>query len=241
MKLTKLNEAFPPLHAHPPSAGHPEDCVLLLTEKLRHRTTIAVGLPARLRANTSSNCGTIRTPSSPASAPCLRTIASSLTDPDCREAVRLLRIVLDSLLRLPLGSQMVKSAQEDLVVIATSAASPERNAPAGSITARACLQFDGANGRADIRQAIDWLGEQRYLSLLVEAGSKVNWAVLEAEAADKIYFYYAPKILGGTESLPMAGGLGRRRRSDAIQVDRVTLHPIAPNEFAVEGYVHRDH
>ncbi len=143
-------------------------------------------------------------------------------------------------MRLPLGSQMVKSAQDDLVVIATSAASSDRKRQLESCGVRV-LQFDGASGRADIRQSIDWLGEHKYLSLLVEAGSKVNWAVLEAEAADKIYFYYAPKILGGTESLPMAGGLGRRRRSDAIQVDRVTLHPIAPNEFAVEGYVHRDH
>ena len=111
---------------------------------------------------------------------------------------------------------MVKAANQDLVVIATSAASPERKRQLEECGVRVLL-FDGADGRADIRQAIDWLGEQRYLSLLIEAGSKVNWAVLEAEAADKIYFYYAPKILGGTESLPMAGGLGRRRRSDAIQ------------------------
>ena len=152
----------------------------------------------------------------------------------------LLRIVLDSRLRLPLTSQMVTSAQDDLVVIATSAASPDRKRQLEDRGVRVLIR-DGADGRADISQTVNWLGEQRYLSLLIEAGSKVNWAVLEAEAADKVFFYYAPKILGGTESLPMAGGLGRRRRSDAIQVERLTVHPIAPNEFAVEGYVHRDH
>ena len=152
----------------------------------------------------------------------------------------LLRIVLDSRLRLPLTSQMVTSAQDDLVVIATSAASPDRKRQLEDRGVRVLIR-DGADGRADISQTVNWLGEQRYLSLLIEAGSKVNWAVLEAEAADKVFFYYAPKILGGTESLPMAGGLGRRRRSDAIQVERLTVHPIAPNEVAVEGYVHRDH
>jgi len=152
----------------------------------------------------------------------------------------LLRIVLDSRLRLPLTSQMVTSAQDDLVVIATSAASPDRKRQLEDRGVRVLIR-DGADGRADISETVNWLGEQRYLSLLIEAGSKVNWAVLEAEAADKVFFYYAPKILGGTESLPMAGGLGRRRRSDAIQVERLTVHPIAPNEFAVEGYVHRDH
>jgi diaminohydroxyphosphoribosylaminopyrimidine deaminase/5-amino-6-(5-phosphoribosylamino)uracil reductase len=152
----------------------------------------------------------------------------------------LLRIVLDSRLRLPLTSQMVASTQDDVLVVATSAASPDRKRKLEDLGVRVLI-CDGANGRADICQTVGWLGQQRYLSLLVEAGSKVNWAVLEAEAADKVFFYYAPKILGGTESLPMAGGLGRRRRSDAIQVERLTVHPIAPNEFAVEGYVHRDH
>ncbi len=152
----------------------------------------------------------------------------------------LMRVVLDSRLRLPLNSRMVTSVENDLTVIATSAAPVERKR---QIEERGVnvLIFDGANGRADIAQAVNWLGAQRYLSLLVEAGSKVNWAVLEAECVDKVFFYYAPKILGGTESLPMAGGLGRRRRSDAINIERVTLHSIASNEFAVEGYVHRDH
>ena len=53
--------------------------------------------------------------------------------------------------------------------------------------------------------------------------------------------YYGPKILGGLEALPLAGGIGRRRRVDAIRVHNVTIHPILPDEFAIEGYVHRDH
>ena len=60
---------------------------------------------------------------------------------------------------------------------------------------------------------------------------------------DRIFFYYGPKILGGLEALPLAGGIGRRRRADAIRIGGVTIHPIPPDEFAVEGYVdvHRDY
>ena len=60
---------------------------------------------------------------------------------------------------------------------------------------------------------------------------------------DRIFFYYGPKILGGLEALPLAGGIGRRRRADAIRIHGVTIHPIPPDEFAVEGYVdvHRDY
>ena len=71
------------------------------------------------------------------------------------------------------------------------------------------------------------MAQQQYLSVMIEAGSKVNWAALETGVADKIFFYYAPKILGGLESLSMAGGMGRRRRADAIRISayRVAPHP----------------
>lgn len=152
----------------------------------------------------------------------------------------LMRVVLDSRLRLPLSSQMVVSADSDLTIVTTSAAPAEKKRALEERGARV-LSFDGPGGRADIHRTVQWLGEQQYLSLLVEAGSKVNWAVLEAQAVDKVFFYYAPKILGGLESVSMAGGIGRRRRVDAIQLRHIQLHPIAPDEFAVEGYVHRDY
>ena len=80
------------------------------------------------------------------------------------------------------------------------------------------------------------LAREKYLSLMIEAGSRVNWTALESGVADKIFFYYAPKILGGTQSLPVAGGAGRRRRADAIQFHDVKLHSITADEFAVEAW-----
>ncbi len=74
---------------------------------------------------------------------------------------------------------------------------------------------------------------------MIEAGSKVNWSVLESGVADKIFFYYAPKILGGMHSLPVGGGVGRRRRNDAIRVRGVRLHTIAADEFAVEAWLEK--
>jgi len=155
----------------------------------------------------------------------------------------LLRIVMDSLLRLPLDSKMAKSVSgNDLVVVTTSASSPERRKALEARGVRV-LVFDGPGGRADLRSVIDWLARQKYLSLMIEAGSKLNWTALESGAVDRIFFYYGPKILGGLEALPLAGGIGRRRRADAIRIHGITIHPIPPDEFAVEGYldVHRDY
>ncbi|HWC98395.1 MAG TPA: bifunctional diaminohydroxyphosphoribosylaminopyrimidine deaminase/5-amino-6-(5-phosphoribosylamino)uracil reductase RibD [Candidatus Sulfopaludibacter sp.] len=166
-----------------------------------------------------------------------------LTDRSGLPRVRpLLRIVMDSQLRLPLDSKIVRSVNQDLLVVTTSASSPERRK---ALEARGVevVRFDGPGGRSDLRSIVNRLGERRYLSLMIEAGSKVNWTALETGCVDRIFFYYGPKILGGLEALPLAGGIGRRRRSDAIRIHNVTLHPIPPDEFAVEGYVdvHGDH
>jgi len=151
----------------------------------------------------------------------------------------LLRVVLDSTLRLPLESRLVETANEDLIVVGTSAASAERRR---ALENRGIVVkvFDGPRGRVDIRDVIALLGERRCLSVMIEAGSKVNWAALESGAVDKVFLYYAPKILGGLQSLPMAGGIGRMRRADAILLERTTLLPIPPDEFAVEAYVRKD-
>jgi diaminohydroxyphosphoribosylaminopyrimidine deaminase/5-amino-6-(5-phosphoribosylamino)uracil reductase len=151
----------------------------------------------------------------------------------------LFRVVLDSTLRIPSASKLVQSAKGDLLIATTSAASPDRRKvlEARGVEVRA---FDGPRGRVDIRDVISLLGERRCLSAMFEAGSKLNWAVLESHAVDKVFLYYAPKILGGLESLPMAGGTGRMSRTDAIQLHRTALHPIPPDEFAVEAWIRKE-
>jgi diaminohydroxyphosphoribosylaminopyrimidine deaminase/5-amino-6-(5-phosphoribosylamino)uracil reductase len=150
----------------------------------------------------------------------------------------LLRVVLDSTLRIPPGSRLVQSAKDDLLIATTSAASPERRRvlEARGVEVRA---FDGPRGRVDIRDVVSLLSERRCLSAMLEAGSKLNWAALESNVVDKVFLYYAPKILGGFDSLPMAGGAGRLSRTDAIQLHRTTLHSITPDEFAVEAWVRK--
>lgn len=162
-----------------------------------------------------------------------------LTDRSGHERPRpLLRIVVDSLLRIPVKSRMVQSCLDDVLVATTSAADPKRREQLEQAGVRIVV-VDGKRGRVSLRKLIDHLANEHYLSLMIEAGSKVNWAALEEEVVDKVFFYYAPKILGGLESLPVAGGAGKRSRADAIMLERICLHPIPPDEFAVEGYLLR--
>lgn len=162
-----------------------------------------------------------------------------LTDRSGLERSRpLLRVVLDSHLRLPLDSAMVQSCRGDVLAVCTSVA-PSARREALEARGVEVVIADGEAGRASLRKVVKLLGERRYLSVMVEAGSKLNWDALESGSADRILFYYAPKIMGGMQSLPVAGGLGRRRRVDAIQFKELKLHPIPPDEFAVEAWFDR--
>jgi diaminohydroxyphosphoribosylaminopyrimidine deaminase/5-amino-6-(5-phosphoribosylamino)uracil reductase len=160
-----------------------------------------------------------------------------LTDRSGMERSRpLLRILLDSQLRVPLTAKIITSAKNDVLVVGTSVAPADRR-KALETAGIQVLIADGQGGRTDPTKVIEHLAQQRYLSLMVEAGSHVNWTMLDSQIADKVFFYYAPKILGGMKSIPVAGGTGRQRRVDAIMLERVTVHPVSTDEFAVEAYV----
>ena len=66
------------------------------------------------------------------------------------------------------------------------------------------------DGRPDLERVLAKLGEREITSLIIEGGAMVNWAALSAGIVDKIFFYYAPKILAGTGSIPFALGAGYR-------------------------------
>jgi len=146
------------------------------------------------------------------------------------------REVMDSQLRLPPESHLATSCKGDVLVATTSAASSERRKRLEGMGLR-IENLENKDGRVSVQAVIDLLSRENYLSLMIEAGSRVNWAALESGIVDKVFFYYAPKILGGLQSLPVVGGAGRKRRKDAIRFRDVRLHSIALDEFAVEAYM----
>ncbi|HNY42531.1 MAG TPA: bifunctional diaminohydroxyphosphoribosylaminopyrimidine deaminase/5-amino-6-(5-phosphoribosylamino)uracil reductase RibD [Bryobacteraceae bacterium] len=148
----------------------------------------------------------------------------------------LLRVVADSMLRTPLDHKIVESCQRDVLIFCTSVAPKERR-QALEAKGVEVIVADNEQGRVDLRAIIGLLAKRRYLSVMIEAGSKLNWALLEAGIVDRVFFYYAIKILGGLQSLPVAGGSGKRTRMEAIHLKDLTLHRITEDEFAVEAWM----
>jgi diaminohydroxyphosphoribosylaminopyrimidine deaminase/5-amino-6-(5-phosphoribosylamino)uracil reductase len=149
---------------------------------------------------------------------------------------RLLRVILDSRLRLPLESRLVKTANADLLVFC-SFAEEKRKAELERRGIRVCQVAQAKEvGHPDLAQVMRKLGEMEITSVLIEGGANVNWVALESGLVDKVFLYYAPKILAGMGSVPFAGGRGFRSMQQAAQVKDVRLHRFG-EDFAVEGYL----
>lgn len=148
----------------------------------------------------------------------------------------LLRVVLDSRLRCPLDSRLVKTAKDDVLIFCSFAEEKKRRLLEERGIRVEQVPLGSSDGRPDLMKISVRLGELGITSLLVEGGALVNWAALAAGVVDKIFLYYAPKILAGGGSVPFAGGEGFRRLSEAAQVKNIVLHRFG-EDFAVEGYL----
>jgi len=148
----------------------------------------------------------------------------------------LLRVVLDSRLRCPLDSRLVKTAKDDVLIFCSFAEEKKRRLLEERGIRVEQVPLGSSDGRPDLMKIAERLGELGITSLLIEGGALVNWAALAAGVVDKIFLYYAPKILAGGGSVPFAGGEGFRRLSEAAQVKNIVLHRFG-EDFAVEGYL----
>jgi diaminohydroxyphosphoribosylaminopyrimidine deaminase/5-amino-6-(5-phosphoribosylamino)uracil reductase len=164
-----------------------------------------------------------------------------LTDRSGRPRRRpLLRVILDSRLRLPLESRLVQDAainrRNDVLVFCGSADERKQaEVEQQGVRVETVPAFE-RNGRPDLPAILRRLAELEITSVMIEGGATVNWTALAANAVDKVFLYYAPKILAGTGSIPFAAGAGFSQMSHAAQVRHLHLHRFG-EDFAVEGYL----
>ena len=146
----------------------------------------------------------------------------------------LLRVVLDSSLRISPRSKLVRSARKDVIVFTLQ--------PPDSAKARALekagvevLRVRGRAGRPDLRAVLRELGRRQILSVILEAGADLNGAALEAGVVDKVLLFYAPRIMG-TRGVPFAR-TSKEWFAKGPALTNLRIRQFGP-DFAVEGYLH---
>ncbi len=145
---------------------------------------------------------------------------------------RLLRVVLDSKLSLPLKSRLVKTADDDVLVF-TSEPANSRKARALQKAGVEVVRMSSRARRINLNAVLAELGRRDILSVLLEAGPTLNGAALLAGIVQKLFLFYAPTI-SGEARVPLA--IAPNLKLPPLQ--RVRTQPFGP-DIALEAYLPR--
>lgn len=150
---------------------------------------------------------------------------------------KLTRIIVDSNLRIPLDSKVVKN-QDKLTIIATTLSADENKKQALRDLGIKVIEVPEKNGRVDLKGFVKKLGKEGIDSILIEGGGTLNFSALEENIVDKVIFYIAPKILGGEHSKNSIAGRGFSRLDDAVKLKDINYRTIG-EDLVVEGYIYK--
>jgi diaminohydroxyphosphoribosylaminopyrimidine deaminase/5-amino-6-(5-phosphoribosylamino)uracil reductase len=129
----------------------------------------------------------------------------------------LLRIVLDSALRMPLDCKLVSTAQKDVVIFTVSHdESRIRELESRGIRVEV-LPADA--GRVSLDNVLSKLGEEGVLTLLTESGTRLNTAFLAAGLVDRLHLFISPQIMG-SDAVPAFKGLPSFVHMTEVEVER---------------------
>ncbi len=129
----------------------------------------------------------------------------------------LLRVVLDSALRMPLDSKMVRGAQNDLVIFTVSNDEARINELRRRGVRVEILPAEA--GRVPLGNVLDTLGAEGILTLLTETGTRLNTALLDAGLVDRVHLFVSPQIMG-SDAVPAFRGMGQFVRMAEVEVER---------------------
>ncbi|MDA8139402.1 MAG: bifunctional diaminohydroxyphosphoribosylaminopyrimidine deaminase/5-amino-6-(5-phosphoribosylamino)uracil reductase RibD [Desulfobacteraceae bacterium] len=146
-----------------------------------------------------------------------------------------IRLVLDTKASMPKRAQMLsqQSSAPTYVICGAEASDVDRRrlTAAGAKILEAPLK----KGRIDLTLLMPLLGKMGITSILIEGGANVAASALAADIVDKIVFFYAPKLLGGDDGIPMCRGVGPFKMAEALPLRDVTVAMVG-EDIMVQGY-----
>ncbi|MHB1125987.1 MAG: bifunctional diaminohydroxyphosphoribosylaminopyrimidine deaminase/5-amino-6-(5-phosphoribosylamino)uracil reductase RibD [Bacillota bacterium] len=146
------------------------------------------------------------------------------------------RVIVDSHLRIPLEAQVVVLQESPAhTIIATLAEQDLQKVAALEARGVRVLEIDELEGRVDMGKLMATLGRQGITSVLVEGGAEINASVLRQGIVDKVYFFVAPMLLGGSAAPGPIGGPGADKVAEALRLSKVSCRNSG-GDMLISGY-----
>lgn len=135
----------------------------------------------------------------------------------CENPSNPVRVICDSGLRIPMQSQIVRTAKEIPTIVATLSEDCDKIKQLQNANIEV-IKTKSFNGRIDLNELIAELGKRKLDSVMVEAGAALNAAVMDTGKVNQLDIYIAPKLVGGIDSIPFLGGNSIEKMSMAIKL-----------------------
>jgi len=144
------------------------------------------------------------------------------------------KIVVDSRCRIPVNSRVFTGGRT--IVAVTKGCSSGKTKELHNKTGAEVLVVKGNGARVDLKELMDELGKRQVMSLLIEGGGELAASAFSCGIVDKLFFFIAPRIVGGRCAPTPVGGEGIDRIGEAVKVSRMTARRFG-EDILVEGYL----
>lgn len=150
-----------------------------------------------------------------------------------------IRIVVDSSLRIDINANVVQDKSAKTIVATTDKADKDKILKLQAQDVDVIVVDKDKNDKVDIEKLLDILGQQNICSILVEGGATLSGSFVAKKLVDKVYFFIAPKIIGGKEAKTPVAGTGILNLQEALTLKDIQIEKLE-EDILIIGRVDKD-
>ena len=150
-----------------------------------------------------------------------------------------IRIVVDSSLRIDINANVVQDKSAKTIVATTDKADKDKILKLQAQDVDVIVVDKDEDDKVDIEKLLDILGQQNICSILVEGGATLSGSFVAKKLVDKVYFFIAPKIVGGKEAKTPVAGTGILNLQEALALKDIQIEKLE-EDILIIGRVDKD-
>lgn len=150
-----------------------------------------------------------------------------------------IRIVVDSSLKIDINANVVQDKSAKTIIATTDKADKDKILKLQAQDVDVIVVDKDKNDKVDIEKLLDILGQQNICSILVEGGATLSGSFVAKKLVDKVYFFIAPKIIGGKEAKTPVAGTGILNLQEALTLKDIQIEKLE-EDILIIGRVDKD-
>ena len=150
-----------------------------------------------------------------------------------------IRIVVDSSLKIDINANVVQDKSAKTIIATTDKANKDKILKLQAQDVDVIVVDKDENDKVDIEKLLNILGQQNICSILVEGGATLSGSFVAKKLVDKVYFFIAPKIIGGKEAKTPVAGTGILNLQEALALKDIQIEKLE-EDILIIGRVDKD-